>query len=164
MCYCVQSYCGGFGVQHGRNGGRCGICGDPWDEAPFRRHEAPGGMYATGIITKTYRQGSLIPVIVDVTANHQGHFEFKLCPNDNIFVDPGQECFDAHPLTTGVGRETEYPINDRDLGLRLLYVRLPLDVTCEQCILQWSYVGGNNWGDCDDGTSGLGCGPQETFR
>ncbi len=47
---------------------------------------------------------------------------------------------------------------------RLLYVRLPLEVTCKQCILQWSYVGGNNWGDCDDGTSGLGCGPQETFR
>ncbi len=23
---------------------------------------------------------------------------------------------------------------------------------------------GNNWGTCDDGTSGMGCGPQETFR
>ena len=23
-----QSYCGGFGVQFGRNGGKCGICGD----------------------------------------------------------------------------------------------------------------------------------------
>jgi hypothetical protein len=23
---------------------------------------------------------------------------------------------------------------------------------------------GNNWGDCDDGTSAMGCGPQETFR
>ena len=101
-----QSYCGGFGVQWGANGGRCGICGDPWDQRP-RQHEAPGGLYATGIVTKTYRQGSLIPVIIDVTANHQGHFEFKLCPNDNIFSDPGQECFDRFPLTTGVGRETK---------------------------------------------------------
>jgi hypothetical protein len=25
-------------------------------------------------------------------------------------------------------------------------------------------VGGNNWGTCSNGTSGLGCGPQETFR
>ena len=44
-----QSYCGGYGVQYGTNGGKCGICGDPWHENP-RAHEAPGGLYATGII------------------------------------------------------------------------------------------------------------------
>ena len=44
-----QSYCGGYGVQWGSNGGKCGICGDPWNETP-RAHEAPGGLYATGII------------------------------------------------------------------------------------------------------------------
>ena len=27
-------YCGGFGVQHHHNGGRGGICGDPWDAFP----------------------------------------------------------------------------------------------------------------------------------
>ena len=58
---CVQNendnalYCGGFGVQHQQNGGRCGICGDPWDAWP-RQNEAPHGIYATGIIGKTYRQ------------------------------------------------------------------------------------------------------------
>jgi hypothetical protein len=25
-----------------------------------------------------------------LTANHQGYFEFKICPNDNIFQDPDQ--------------------------------------------------------------------------
>lgn len=50
-----QGYCGGFGVQHHRNGGKCGICGDPWHDYP-RQHEAPGGLYANGIITKTYKQ------------------------------------------------------------------------------------------------------------
>ena len=50
-----QSYCGGYGVQYGTNGGKCGICGDPWHENP-RAHEAPGGIYATGIIVKTYKQ------------------------------------------------------------------------------------------------------------
>ena len=50
-----QSYCGGYGVQHGMYGGRCGICGDPWGDYP-RAHEAPGGIYATGIIVKTYKQ------------------------------------------------------------------------------------------------------------
>ena len=44
-----QSYCGGYGVQYGTNGGKCGICGDPWHQNP-RAHEAPGGIYATGII------------------------------------------------------------------------------------------------------------------
>ena len=106
----------------------------------------------------------MIPVIIDVTANHQGHFEFALCPHDNVFVDPDESCFERHRLTTGSGRQLHYPIADRDLGLRLLYVRLPLEITCKHCILQWSYVGGNNWGSCTDGTEGLGCGPQETFR
>ena len=50
-----QAYCGGYGVQHGQYGGRCGICGDAWGAIP-RAHEAPGGIYATGIIGKSYRQ------------------------------------------------------------------------------------------------------------
>jgi hypothetical protein len=39
-----------------------------------------------------------------------------------------------------------------------------LDFTCKKCVLQWRYRGGNNWGKCEDGTSALGCGPQEEFR
>ena len=50
-----QGYCGGFGVQFNRNGGRCGICGDPWHVIP-REHEAPGGIFANGIIGRTYQQ------------------------------------------------------------------------------------------------------------
>jgi hypothetical protein len=29
---------------------------------------------------------------------------------------------------------------------------------------QWTYYTGNTWGKCDNGTEGMGCGPQETFR
>ena len=50
-----ELYCGGFGVQHFQNNGRCGICGDPWHKNP-KEHEAPGGLYANGIITKIYKQ------------------------------------------------------------------------------------------------------------
>ena len=46
-----QNYCGGFGVQFGQNGGKCGICGDPWHDFP-REHEAPDGIYATGKLIK----------------------------------------------------------------------------------------------------------------
>ena len=40
-----EGFCGGFGVQWGVNGGRCGVCGDPYD-APVKDHEAPGGRFA----------------------------------------------------------------------------------------------------------------------
>jgi hypothetical protein len=30
--------------------------------------------------------------------------------------------------------------------------------------LQWTYYTGNTWGKCENGTEGMGCGPQETFR
>ena len=85
-------------------------------------------------------------MIVDITANHQGYFIFKLCPNNDIFQDPGQNCFDQRPLWVGGGdpvfNQTRYPINDYETGLRMVYVRLPMDVICEQCILQWTYVAG----------------------
>ena len=41
----------GWGVQWTDNGGRCGVCGDPWSALP-RQHEAPGGKFATGEIRK----------------------------------------------------------------------------------------------------------------
>ena len=37
-----EGFCGGFAVQWGVNGGKCGLCGDAWD-AEVREHEAPGG-------------------------------------------------------------------------------------------------------------------------
>ncbi len=39
-------------------------------------------------------------------------------------------------------------------------VELPMDMVCDQCILQWTYTAGNDWGTCDNGTEALGCGPQ----
>ena len=75
-------------------GGKCGICGDAWDDLP-RQHEAPNGRYANGIIAQDYHPGETIDAVIDVTANHYGYFYFKLCPNNNIRQDPTQECFDA---------------------------------------------------------------------
>ena len=60
--------------------GKCGLCGDPfqWE----RRNEA-GGVYATGTIVQQYNSGSNINVTVEVTANHKGWHEFRLCKNDD---------------------------------------------------------------------------------
>ena len=41
---------------------------------------------------------------------------------------------------------------------------LPSGLSCSQCVLQWRYVAGNNWGRCRDGEGRVGCGPQEEFR
>ena len=82
-----------FQYQHVMAGGRCGICGDPWG-AKVKHHEAPGGKYAKGVITGTYKAGSVVPVTVQITANHMGYFVFKMCPNNDPSRDPQQSCFD----------------------------------------------------------------------
>ena len=75
------------------NEGRCGVCGDPFDEM-IKPHEAPGGLYATGTIVRNYTQGEIIPVTIQITATHKGFYEFRLCPNDNPKQDPIQDCFE----------------------------------------------------------------------
>ena len=83
-----QSYCGGYGVQHGMYGGRCGICGDPWGDYP-RAHEAPGGIYATGIIVKTYKQvkGKLCylssPTVKSSKNDYAGNLNYQHHPCNN---------------------------------------------------------------------------------
>ena len=51
-----------------------------------------------------------------------------------------------------------------DVGVYHLQLQLPQDVTCDQCILQWTYITGNSWGVGKDGIGCIGCGPQENFR
>lgn len=75
------------------NKGKCGICGDAFDEL-IKPHEAPGGVFATGLITRNYTEGQIISVRIEITAYHKGSYEFKICPNDNIKIDPPQECFE----------------------------------------------------------------------
>ena len=43
--------------QNGLNGGKCGVCGDPWGK-PNPQFVA-GGKYANGIITRTYKEGQV---------------------------------------------------------------------------------------------------------
>ena len=84
-------------------------------------------------------QGSVIPVVLDLTANHQGWFTFKICPNNDIWYqnfnlskslcicreDPEQSCFDLFPLPVGKDRAPRHPVTDYRTGLRLVYVHLP---------------------------------------
>ena len=115
------------------------MCGDPFQAVP-RDHEPPSGRYATGTIVREYRKGATIPVTIELTANHRGWMEFRLCPNNNVKVAVTQDCLDRHLLAFSSGG-FRYLVSPDD-HLIHLNVQLPTDVTCSQCLLQWKYNAG----------------------
>ncbi|KAI3379232.1 hypothetical protein SNEBB_006050 [Seison nebaliae] len=91
----MQLYCGGFARQWEKNKGRCGLCGDAFDDK--RDHEY-GGKFASGIIGKTYRENSIIKIEVMITANHGGYFLFNICPLTGDMKEATKSCLKKHPL------------------------------------------------------------------
>ncbi|XP_050428452.1 uncharacterized protein LOC126838232 [Adelges cooleyi] len=160
-----ELYCGGYAVQWSVNGGKCGVCGDAYNQPKPRLHEA-GGEYGRGIISRHYFSGQTIDVEIELTANHKGRFEMYLCPNNNPRYEASQSCLDRYPLFVSGTRQVRYIIPDdsRKKEIFRYRVRLPPYVTCTQCVVQWTYYTGNMWGTCENGTEGLGCGQPETFR
>lgn len=96
---------------------------------------------------------------MELTANHQGHFEISLCPNNNPYVEADQACFDKYPLKVEDAEDNKYYVLDgTKKGIFKYRIELPPYVTCTQCILQWTYYTGNMWGTCANGTEAQGCG------
>ena len=93
----TQTNCGGYDRHQNQNGGRCGVCGDAWDERRPRKGEG-GGRFATGTIVRRYRPGQTVKISVDITANHMGYFQFRLCPQNNPRSAVSQSCLDRHLL------------------------------------------------------------------
>ncbi|OQR70452.1 hypothetical protein BIW11_11631 [Tropilaelaps mercedesae] len=163
-----ENFCGGFRVMHVLNRGKCGPCGDAW-QLPIPRPNEDGGKYGTKTIVRSYHKGHNITAGVYLTANHLGHFEFRLCPEPQRVRD--ESCFTEHSLDIVEGpwgnalpRGTKRFDIGALQGMLAFKLRLPHNVTCERCVLQWNYTGGNNWGVCPNGKGRLGCGPQEVFR
>ncbi|KAL4216731.1 hypothetical protein ACF0H5_024454 [Mactra antiquata] len=157
----MSLYCGGL-HEFTRHGGKCGVCGDPYN-GPYEN--ARGGVYDTGIIVRHYPANLReIEVKVEITAHHKGYFRFKICANNENEVT--QECLDRNPLRI---RESDtqgdpyrfYP--PREPKLNELHVELPPGMICDRCVLQWTYTAGNNAGTSSTGESCMGCGIQETF-
>ncbi|XP_064596569.1 uncharacterized protein LOC135463183 [Liolophura sinensis] len=155
--------CGGKLRQWTKNSGKCGVCGDPYDVYP-RQHEAPDGKFATGTIVKRYNQGRQLDVEVVMTWGHRGWMEFRLCPIDNKNTPPTQECLDKYLLSKSGSDETRMAVEA--FGKReiiRLSLDLPTTLVCSQCVLQWKYHTGKDWGCEPTGKCGLGLGPQEEF-
>jgi hypothetical protein len=62
-----------------------------------RPHEA-GGKYGRGVLTRRYRRDQPISIKIELTANHNGHFEFRLCPNNEPRQEASQTCLDRYIL------------------------------------------------------------------
>lgn len=155
-------FCGGYFVQWNQNGGKCGFCGDSYENPRPRLHEL-GGPFGQGEIVRNYTKGAVIQAKAQITANHMGHFEFNLCNLDATGGQETEECYEQYELVDVQGRRKWY-MNSTAATQYVVELRLPADLVCEHCVLQWTYVAGNNWGYCSDGTGRMGCGPQENFR
>ena len=78
-----------------------------------------------------------------ITANHKGYFEFRLCADKQSMDElANQECFDKHVLQFDDG-STRFHI-DSATGFKDVLVKLPDGVTCQYCVLQWTYTAGRN--------------------
>ncbi|GFN82958.1 hypothetical protein PoB_000946400 [Plakobranchus ocellatus] len=156
-----QLNCGGYYNQWSRNRGKCGICGDAFQQPQPRDNES-GGKYGLGIISRTYTQGQEVTFKVMITANHFGWFEFRLCPDGSPTTPVTEACLNKYLLQLADGSGTRFNLGSarHAVSVRL---RLPADVTCAQCVVQWKWHAGNNYGVNPDLSSCMGCGPQEEF-
>ncbi|ODM92966.1 hypothetical protein Ocin01_13718 [Orchesella cincta] len=153
----MELFCGGV-HQADNPGTNCGVCGDPQSQGAPRDNEVNGKWYR-GIITGRYSAGQVIDIEVELTQQHKGYMEWRLCTNPRT---ENQACFNRYVLQLANGSGTRLPVTST--GMYRTQLRLPAGVRCNQCIIQWNYRSGNNWGDCGNGSGALGCGPQETFR
>ncbi|RUS78947.1 hypothetical protein EGW08_013288, partial [Elysia chlorotica] len=158
-----QMNCGGISLQWDTNGGRCGVCGDPWSGP--RLYERPDGAMVQGepVITKTYSENESIKVSIQITMNHKVRFQIQFVVSRLNRQYSDQDCLDKHLLADDTGR-TRFDSPSDSTGLFDFYLVLPSGVTCPQCMLQWKWRAGNNWGCDANGDCGVGKGErQEEF-
>lgn len=121
-----------------------------------------GGKYGgTGVIVKTLKDAYTTLIGFKITANHLGYITFDLCDLDE-FKTESEECF-AKDAIKFVDGSDKYYINTARGWLDTTII-LPSGLSCDHCVLRWTYTAGNNWGKCQNGTYARGCGPQETFK
>jgi hypothetical protein len=121
-----------------------------------------GGKYGTGIIAANYTRGQLIDVQVELTSNHGGFLEFRLCADKRSANElTTDECFDKNLLQLE-DYSTRYIIGlatggDDTINLK---VRLPFVVSCQYCVLQMWWKTNINNNQCGS----IGCGNQEEYK
>lgn len=82
----------------------------------------------------------MIDIEIDLTTSHLGNMEFRLCANPQN--GENQNCFNQNVLQL-VNGGTKLPAGPT--GLMRAQVRLPQNVRCDRCVIQWNYRAGNGW-------------------
>ncbi|KAK7480499.1 hypothetical protein BaRGS_00028233, partial [Batillaria attramentaria] len=147
--------CGGLWYKMKR-GNMCGMCGDPVDKP--RQNEA-GGKYDTGMMAASFRPGERAQLKVLMMSNHGGFMEFKMCPSKPAT----QECFDRNPIQMADGSGSRWYLPKAAQGVMTINVIIP-SMTCQNCVMQWTYTGSTEWGMDAQGNECEGCGPQYELR
>jgi len=130
-------FCGGFNKLWHENNGKCSICGEDYGLA-VKQYEKGGPMYR-GLVVRQYTQGQRIETVVDVTANHYGYFEFRLCSLDKNGGgkngEATQECLNKQMLKDLNGN-TQIFIQRGFFGKINTTLVLPAKLTCKHCVFQ----------------------------
>ena len=112
----------------------------------------------------------MINVTIDITANHLGYFEFRLCPLHFGYSRRRltQRCLDKYLLKIGLydfnsdEDDTRYYLPHGNKSYFYVPVQLPREIDlCKHCVLQWKYHAGNTWGKDEKGRNCLGCTDQQ---
>ena len=74
-----------------------------------RPNEA-GGKFGMGVIVDKWRKGEVVTIGVDITANHMGYFEFRICPHNNKKRPVTNACLDQNVLKRADGEGHRYEI------------------------------------------------------
>jgi hypothetical protein len=130
-----QMNCGGFWQQWSINGGKCSICGEDWS-LPVRQYDLGGPKYR-GLLVAEYVQSQEITVTVEVTANHLGFFEFRVCSLDSagLNTDASIDCLNKNLLIDIYGNRRQL-VTSMHVGLLNYRLSLPAGLTCNHCVFQ----------------------------
>lgn len=126
-----------------------GVCGDAAGD-----FEA-GGKYVTKKITGTYAAGQIITLRLTVSAPHGGRWSFGVCKVPDGASDAEerrvvtQQCMDSNRLTImdpkNPGKGTPYWWLGKSTGGEYaIQAKLPDNVECKRCVLQWHWETGNS--------------------
>ena len=135
----------------------CAVCGDPVDLPRPRPHEM-GGEFGGGTVVRTYRQGDLAPLVIQLTRQRTFTITVRICPLIGTYVfvfidvrdviadmtDATEECLDDHIVTTAEGsKEVVVRSNSTQQTLRLL-LQLPSELSCDRYQLNFCYRQGRS--------------------
>ena len=98
-----------------------------------------------GTIVEAFKKGEVIYPQIEIVVNHGGWVEFRVCPAP-VNGDPTMECFELEQnklkfIADGKTRAQLRSVSPDAKNYYTYSVKLPDNLTCEHCVLQWHWFG-----------------------